>query len=130
MLPKGLLVVGPHGQEFLLVPEEGVEAAGYTLSVLQLHENQWVRLQPASSRKLRESMLGALLEFFGNLCRVLNHSSYPAHRIKTITPKSARLTLSQHPGITTAQKGPLGQRPDKTASYRNSSILNHREHNL
>lgn len=96
MLPKGLLVVGPHGQKFLLVPEEGVEAAGYTLSVLQLHENQWVRLRPASSRRLRESMLGALLEFFGNLCRILNHSSDRVDRIKRITPKSPRPRLSHH----------------------------------
>lgn len=130
MLPKGLLIVDPYGQEFLLVPEEGVETAGYALSVLQLHEDQWVRLQPQSSQLLRESMLGALLEFFGNLCRVLNHSSDPAHRIKTITPKSSRLTLSQHPGITTSQKKPLSQRPGKAASHRSSSILNQREHNL
>lgn len=72
MLPKGLLVIDPHDQEFLLVPEEGVEAAGYTLSVLQRQEDEWVRLEPHSSRILRESMLGALLEFFGNLCRILN----------------------------------------------------------
>lgn len=39
-------------------------AAGRSLSVRQRQEDQWVRLQPASSRKLRESMLGALLEFF------------------------------------------------------------------
>jgi hypothetical protein len=129
MLPKGLLVVDPHGQEFLLVPEEGIEAAGYTLSVLQRHEDQWVRLQPASSQKLRESMLGALLEFFGNLCRILNHSSDRAARIKRITPKSSRLTLSQHPGIPRAPLKQLGQRPDKTASKR-SHTVNHHEHNL
>jgi hypothetical protein len=111
MIPKGLLVVDPHGQEFLLVPEEGVETAGYTLSVLQRHEHQWVRLQPVSSRKLRESMLGALLEFFGNLCRILNHSSDRAARIKRITPKSARLTLGRHPGILRAPKGQLGHPP-------------------
>ena len=99
MRPRGLLIIDSHGQEFLLVPEEGVETAGYTLSVRQRQEVQWVRLQPASSRKLRESMLGALLEFFGNLCRILNHSSDRAARIKRITPKSSRLTLNQHPGI-------------------------------
>lgn len=64
MIPKGLLVVDPHGQEFLLVPEEGVEAAAYTLSVLQSHEDRWVRLQPASSRMLRESMAGGLTRIF------------------------------------------------------------------
>lgn len=115
MIPKGLLVVDPHGQEFLLVPEEGIEAAGYTLSVLQRHEHQWVRLQPVSSRKLRESMLGALLEFFGNLCRILNHSSDRAARIKRITPKNARLTLSRHPGILRAPKGQLGHPPRQTS---------------
>jgi hypothetical protein len=75
MLPKGLLIVDPHGQEFLLAPEERTAAGGYTLSVLQRDQDQWIRLQPASSRKLRESLLGALLEFFGNLCRILNHSN-------------------------------------------------------
>lgn len=129
MLPKGLLVVDPQGHEFLLVPEEGVEVAGYTLSVLQLHEDQWVRLQPQSSRRLRESMLGALLEFFGNLCRILNHSSDRAQRIKKITPKNTRLMLSQHPGISTTQMRQLGQRPGKTVSKQSSS-LNPHEHNL
>jgi hypothetical protein len=129
MLPKGLLVVDPHGQEFLLVPEEGAEATSYVLSVLQRHEGQWVRLQPASTRKLRESMLGALLEFFGNLCRILNHSSDRAARIKRIPPKSARLTLSRHPGILTAPMRQLGQRPGKTPS-KQSHPLNHHEHNL
>ncbi len=111
MLPEGLLVIDPQGQEFLLVPEEGVGAAGYTLSVLQLHKGEWVRLPPQSSRRLRESMLGALLEFFGNLCRILNHNSDRGHRIKKIAPKSARLTLSQHPDISTTQIRQLGQRP-------------------
>lgn len=129
MLPKGLLVVDPHGQNFLLVPEEGVEPAGYTLSVLQLHEDQWVRLEPQSSRILRESMLGVLLEFFGNLCRILNHSSDCAHRIKSITPKSSRTTLSQQPDITTAPMKQQGQRPGKTAS-KQPSTLNHHAHNL
>ena len=97
MLPKGLLVVDPQGKEFLLVPEKGVEATGYTLSVLQRHHDQWVRLQPASSRKLRETMLGALLEFFGSLCRTLNHSSDRVDRIKRVIPKSARPTVSRKP---------------------------------
>ncbi|MEK7762535.1 MAG: hypothetical protein AAB433_13210 [Nitrospirota bacterium] len=129
MIPKGLFVVDPHGQEFLLVPEEGVEASGYTLSVLQLHENQWVRLQPASSRKLRESMLGALLEFFGNLCRILNHSSERVHRIKSITPKNSPPAINQRSDIPTARTRQLGQRPDKTTS-KQSHPLNHHEHNL
>lgn len=115
MRPKGLLVVNTHGQEFLLVPEEGVEPGGYTLSVLQRYQDQWVRLRPASSRKLRESLLGALLEFFGNLCRILNHSSDRAARIKKVTPKGSRLTLSPHPGIPEAPMGPLGQHPGKAA---------------
>lgn len=80
--PKGVLVVDPHGQYILLVPEEGVEATGYTPSVLQLHEDQWVCIEPQSSPILRESMLGAPLDFFGNLCRILNHSSDSAHRIE------------------------------------------------
>lgn len=129
MRPKGLLVVDPHGQEFLLVPEDGVEAGGYTLSVLQRDEDQWVRLRPASSRKLRESLLGALLEFFGNLCRILNHSSDRAARIKRVTPKSSRLTLSPHPGIPKAPMGPLGQPSGKPAS-KQSSALSHHESNL
>lgn len=128
MLPKGLLVVDPHGQKFLLVPEEGVEAAGYTLSVLQLHKDQWVRLQPASSRKLRESMLGALLEFFGNLGRILNHSSDRAHRIKSITPKHPHPAISQRPDIPTARMRQLGRRPGKTAS-KQSHPLSHHEQN-
>lgn len=102
---KGLLVVDPHGQEFLLVPEEGVEAAGYTLSVLQRHEDHWVRLRPASSRKVRESMLGALLEFFSNLCRILNHSCDRAAPIKRATPKSSDLTLSPHTGPPRSSEG-------------------------
>ena len=129
MRPKGLLVVDPHGQEVVLVPEEGGEAAGYTLSILQRHEDQWVRLQPASSRKVRESLLGALLEFFSNLCRILNHSSDRAAPIKKVTPKSSRLTLSPHTGILQASLGPLSQPPGKTTSKQSSALSQH-ENNL
>lgn len=128
MLPKGLLVVDPHGQEFLLVPEEAVVAAGHTLSVLQRYEDQWVRLEPQSSRILRESMLGALLEFFGNLCRILNHSGDRARQINSITPKNSPPAISQRPDIPTAQIKQLGQRPGKTASTQSHSS-NHREQN-
>jgi len=114
MLLKGLLVVGPHNQQFLLVPEEGVEAAGYTLSVLQLHQDQWVRLQPASSRKLRENMLGALLEFFGNLCRILNHGNDRTHRIKRSTPKNSPSSIRRLPSSSTARMRPL--RNNRTSS--------------
>lgn len=124
MLPKGL----PHGQNFLLVTEEGIEAAGYTPSVLQLHEDQWGRLEPQSSRILRESMLEALLEFFGKLCRILNHSSDCTHRIKSVTPKGSRPTLSQQPSVPTAPMRQFGQRPGKTAS-RQLHVLKHHEHN-
>ncbi|MCC6140335.1 MAG: hypothetical protein IT389_06945 [Nitrospira sp.] len=116
MLPKGLLVVDPHNQTFLLVPEERVETAGYTLSVLQLHNDQWVRLQPASSRKLRESMLGALLEFFGNLCRILNDSEDRTHRIKRIAPGNAPSAISQRPRAPAARMRRIGQQPGKTVS--------------
>lgn len=116
MLPKGLLVVDPHNQTFLLVPEKDLETTGYTLSVLQLQKDQWVRLQPASSRKLRESMLGALLEFFGNLCRTLNDSDDRAHQIKRLTPKSALPAINQHPRIPAAQGRRLGRQPGKTVS--------------
>ena len=129
MLPKGLLVVDPQGKEFLLVPEEGVEPVGYTLSVHQLHEDQWIRLEHHSSRILLESMLGALLEFFGNLCRILNHNSDCMHRIKSITLKSSHPTLSQQSHITTAPMRQQGQRLGKTASQQ-PSPLNHHEHNL
>lgn len=129
MRPKGLLVVDPHGQEFLLVPEDGMETGGYTLSVLQREEDQWVRLRPASSRNIRESLLGALLEFFGNLCRILNHSSNRVARIKRASQKSSRLTLSPHPGIPNIPMGHLCQNPDKIAS-KQSCALNHHEDNL
>jgi hypothetical protein len=55
MLPKGLLVVDPHNQTFLLVPEKDLETTGYTLSVLQLQKDQWgppaTRLFTKTSRK-------------------------------------------------------------------------------
>lgn len=88
MNPKGLLVVAPHGQEFMLVPEEGSRAAHYTLSIFQQSGGQWVRLQPQSARLLRESMLGALLEFFGNLCRILNQTQTRTPHAKNPAPNT------------------------------------------
>lgn len=74
MTPKGLLVVSPQGQEFLLVPEEQPPIQGYTLSILQRNDREWVRLTPLAAQQLRAGMLGGLLEFFGNLCRILNQA--------------------------------------------------------
>lgn len=125
MIPKGLLVIAPDGQEFLLVPEEGVEAAGYTLSVLQLHEGQWVRLEPRATRLLRETMLGALLEFFGNLCRILNQSTGHGHRVKRVPLNSYRPTKGRRPGISRVERSFLGGQSDTIPPKHSGSLHRH-----
>lgn len=97
MNPKGLLVISSHGQEFLLVPEERSQAAHYTLSILQQSGGQWVRLQPQSASLIRESMLGALLEFFGNLCRILNQTHDHAVDSKHLVRKSRQALPEMSP---------------------------------
>lgn len=117
MMPKGLLVVAPQGQEFLLVPEVKSRTAHYTLSVLQHSSGQWVRLQPRSANLLRESMLGALLEFFGNLCRILNQA--PIKQIgqpKTLAPKKTRRTATHSRDNGAPKLRRRGRNHNKTAT--------------
>lgn len=125
MIPKGLLIVADHNQEYLLVPEVGSRSTSYSLSVLQHQKGQWVRLQPQSARLLRESMLGALLEFFANLCRILNQTQPPMAGAKNMAlRKSSRTRIPNRRQESLRQ---TGQPPKKeTTRFSEPSIINER----
>lgn len=101
MRSKGLLVINTAGEQYLLAPEEGSLRHGYILAIYYQHQGQWIRLRPKSAERLRESLFGALLEFFGNLCRVLNQTSDTGQRIQSarIPDRTARLPTPQQFGV-------------------------------
>ncbi len=75
MIAKGLLVRNEQGHEFLLTTGSSPLQGSHDLVVSHKVRNQWVLVEGTEARKIREHLMGALLEFFAGLCRALNDSS-------------------------------------------------------
>jgi len=76
MLAKGLLVEDQNGQEYLLSVNEQGQGGSHDVRISRRVAGQWVLMgvtePPVSS--VREGVIGALLDFFTGICRVLNQS--------------------------------------------------------
>jgi hypothetical protein len=75
MIAQGLLVEGPNGEDFLLTiaPHRGSET--HRLVVLQEINGRWERVDGIQGAARREALIGALVDFLVDLCRVLNSSA-------------------------------------------------------
>ena len=78
MKPKGLLVVDPQGQELLLTSEKPNHRDRHTLSILENTGSGWLQVPPKKADIIRSGLLGALFEYFGNLCRILDEATAPS----------------------------------------------------
>ncbi|MCS6286135.1 MAG: hypothetical protein H8K08_11975 [Nitrospira sp.] len=87
MKPRGLLVVDAEGQELLLTSEKQKHRDRYTLFILEHTGNGWFQVSPKKADTLRSGLLGALFEYFGNLCRILDEATAP--------PRGQARTVSQ-----------------------------------
>lgn len=75
MNAQGLLVKAQDGQDLLLTTEPRVGGEGHRLAVLQRVNGTWKQVDGIQESVFRESMIGAFVDFFVDICRVLNASS-------------------------------------------------------
>ncbi|MFM8552813.1 MAG: hypothetical protein ACKOCD_10995 [Nitrospiraceae bacterium] len=86
MLAKGLLVEDRHGQEYLLSIDEQGQGGPHDVRISRRVAGQWVVIgamdRPAAS--VREGVIGALLDFFTGICRILsqNDNRQPPQRMR------------------------------------------------
>jgi len=75
MTAQGLLVKARDGQDLLLTTEPREGMSTYRLAVLQKVNGTWKHANGIQESTFRESMIGAFVDFFVDICRVLSSSS-------------------------------------------------------
>ncbi|MGE0467921.1 MAG: hypothetical protein AB7L09_09650 [Nitrospira sp.] len=90
MTTQGLLVQNQNGQEFLLTTESRQRLKSHRLVVLQQIDGEWKQLTGIQEEGCRESLIAAFVDFFVDICRVLNSSNSELTSAKTSTPTSSR----------------------------------------
>lgn len=75
MNAQGLLVKAQDGQDLLLTTEPRAGNNTYRLAVLQRVNGTWEPVNGKQESVFRESLIGAFVDFFVDICRVLNSSS-------------------------------------------------------
>ena len=75
MNAQGLLVKAQNGQDLLLTTEPRARNHTYRLAVLQRVNGTWETVNGTQESAFRESLIGAFVDFFVDICRVLNSSS-------------------------------------------------------
>lgn len=98
MIAQGLLVEGPNGEDYLLTTEPHLGMERHRLVVRKKLNGQWTHMDSVQESACRESLIGAFVEFFVDLCRVLNSQEpRPAAEIVPIRPSPVRRARSTQP---------------------------------
>lgn len=71
MKAKGLLVEDESGQEYLLSIDAPAQGEPYQVFLRRKFEHSWIPLNDGCFGIIHDSLMGALLDFFGGICRVL-----------------------------------------------------------
>lgn len=71
---RGLLVEDHNGQDFLLSTESRAGMRRHQLVALQRINGQWKPVKGPEESACRELLIGAFVDFFVDICRVLNSS--------------------------------------------------------
>ncbi len=74
MTAQGLLVKGTNGEDYLLTTEPNRETHAHRLVVLKKVNDHWKLIECIEELLCREAVIGAFVDFFVDLCRVLNSS--------------------------------------------------------
>lgn len=74
MTTQGLLVKGTHGEDYLLTTELNCGTHTHRLVVLKKVNDRWKSVAGTEELACRERLIGAFVDFFVDLCRVLNSS--------------------------------------------------------
>ncbi|MDH5740662.1 MAG: hypothetical protein OEY77_10100 [Nitrospira sp.] len=74
MTTQGLFI-NQNGQDFLLTTESRRGLKSHRLIVLQRINGEWQRLTGIQEEACRESLIAAFVDFFVDICRVLNSTN-------------------------------------------------------
>jgi hypothetical protein len=74
MTAQGLLVKGTNGEDYLLTTEPNRGMPTHRLVVVRKVNDDWKRVEGDQQSACREALIGAFIDFFVDLCRVLNSS--------------------------------------------------------
>ncbi len=88
MTTPGLLIEDYNGQDYLLTTESRPGVNTRRLAVLQRVNGQWKHLNGIQESACRELLIGAFVDFFVDICRVLNASG--SDRVVALAPTSGR----------------------------------------
>lgn len=72
MTTHGLLVENHQGQKFLLTTEPCPKTKTHRLVVLRGIDDTWEPMTGPQAQAYRESIIGSFVDFFVDICRVLN----------------------------------------------------------
>ncbi len=102
MTAQGLLVEGPNGEDYLLTTEPHLGKETHRLVVRKKLNGRWTQVDSVQESACRESLIGAFVDFFVDLCRVLNSPDpKPAAEVVPLRPSAARRVRSTQPRVVT-----------------------------
>ncbi len=93
---QGLLVKGTHGEDYLLTTEANRGMRTHRLVVLKKVNDQWKSVEGTEELVCREGLIGAFVDFFVDLCRVLNSSG---HQQTSETASTQRSSIGCGQGV-------------------------------
>lgn len=103
MTTHGLLVENHQGQNFLLTTESCPKTKTHRLVVLQRIHDTWEPVTGRQAQTCRESVIGAFVDFFVDICRVLNSTGTESEVVSRNTPRSrpSRIRATSPPNLWT-----------------------------
>ncbi len=90
MTTHGLLVENHQGQKFLLTTEPCPKTKTHRLVVLRRIDDTWESMTGSQAQAYRESIIGSFVDFFVDICRVLNSTGSESETRSRSTPLSRR----------------------------------------
>lgn len=98
MTTQGLFI-NQNGQDFLLTTEFHHEMKTHRLIVLQRVKGEWQQLTGIQEKACRESLIAAFVDFFVDMCRVLNSTNSELVTPRVPISRRARAQGSSQPNL-------------------------------
>jgi len=102
MTTQGLLVENQNGQEFLLRTESRQGLKTHRLIVLQRINGEWQQVIGMKEGACRESLIAAFVDFFVDICHVLNSANSELATLRPTISRRARVQGSSQPNLRSA----------------------------
>lgn len=93
MTTRGLFI-NQNGQDFLLTAESRQGLKAHRMIVLQRVNGEWQHLTEIQEEACRESLIAAFVDFFVDICRVLNSTNSELGTPRATTSRRARTRVS------------------------------------